>query len=285
MNHVDVDQLLEDYAWSHFKDIQSLRKTRLDDFKSLERDDCEFIINRKNLVCVNEDPQYNEFVPVGAKPYTLFKSIYTNNTNRPQEYSFKTERTTESLCSISREQGYTMGAEAELTLKTPYISPHQKLATDQIVGHPCSIAPCAEMMQMGSYGITMILECLCQLLAATQRDDRQRAVKGTVAVTNKLDEILKDWYLAGCPIRCGTSSEMDAERGRRVSAVIIPSRFAASERRVRFDASDDADGFRQQQREKLQPGAMSRGRVLPLDEFSAITEFLTPVRTKVVLMI
>lgn len=95
----------------------------------------------------------------------------------------------------------------------------------------------------------------------------------------------QDWYLAGCPIRCGTSSEMDAERGRRVSAVIIPSRFAASERRVRFDASDDADGFRQQQREKLQPGAMSRGRVLPLDEFSAITEFLTPVRTKVVLMI
>ncbi|ETN75046.1 hypothetical protein NECAME_12531 [Necator americanus] len=44
MNHVDVDQLLEDYAWSHFKDIQSLRKTRLDEFKSLDRDECEFII-------------------------------------------------------------------------------------------------------------------------------------------------------------------------------------------------------------------------------------------------
>ncbi|KAK6047644.1 hypothetical protein COOONC_14852 [Cooperia oncophora] len=75
--------------------------------------------NRKNLMWINEDPQYTEFMPVGAKPYTLFKSIYTNNTNRPQEYSFKTERTTESLCSISREQGYSMGAEAELTLKTP----------------------------------------------------------------------------------------------------------------------------------------------------------------------
>ncbi|CAJ0602356.1 unnamed protein product [Cylicocyclus nassatus] len=119
MNHVDVDQLLEDYAWSHFKDIQSLRRTRLDEFKSLERDDCEFIINRRNLSWVNEDPQYTDLTPVGAKPYTLFKSIYTNNTNRPQEYSFKTERTTESLCSISRDQGYTMGAEAELTLKTP----------------------------------------------------------------------------------------------------------------------------------------------------------------------
>uniref|UniRef100_A0A1I7WMG1 Palmitoyltransferase n=1 Tax=Heterorhabditis bacteriophora TaxID=37862 RepID=A0A1I7WMG1_HETBA len=82
MNHIDVDQLLEDYAWTHFKDIQSLRKTRLDDFKSLEKDDCEFVINRKNLVCINEEPQYSEFIPVGAKPYTLFKSIYTNNTNR-----------------------------------------------------------------------------------------------------------------------------------------------------------------------------------------------------------
>ncbi|KHJ97530.1 hypothetical protein OESDEN_02487 [Oesophagostomum dentatum] len=75
--------------------------------------------NRKNLSWINEDPQYTDLTPVGAKPYTLFKSIYTNNTNRPQEYSFKTERTTESLCSISREQGYTTGAEAELTLKTP----------------------------------------------------------------------------------------------------------------------------------------------------------------------
>ncbi|VDK57923.1 unnamed protein product [Cylicostephanus goldi] len=86
-------------------------------------------LNRRNLSWVNEDPQYTDLTPVGAKPYTLFKSIYTNNTNsnkvqflahfRPQEYSFKTERTTESLCSISRDQGYTMGAEAELTLKTP----------------------------------------------------------------------------------------------------------------------------------------------------------------------
>ncbi|VDM80538.1 unnamed protein product [Strongylus vulgaris] len=75
--------------------------------------------NRKNLSWINEEPRYTDLTPVGTKPYTLFKSIYTNNTNRPQEYSFKTERTTESLCSISREQGYTMGAEAELTLKTP----------------------------------------------------------------------------------------------------------------------------------------------------------------------
>ncbi|CAI2350764.1 unnamed protein product [Caenorhabditis sp. 36 PRJEB53466] len=119
MNHVDVDQILEDYAWHQFQDVQSLRKTRIDDFRGIDRDDCEFVINRKSLVVVNEDPQYSHFQPAGSKPYTLFKSIYTNSTNRPQEYSFKTERTTESLCSVAREQGYTIGAEAELTLKTP----------------------------------------------------------------------------------------------------------------------------------------------------------------------
>ncbi|KJH48492.1 hypothetical protein DICVIV_05403 [Dictyocaulus viviparus] len=75
--------------------------------------------NRRNLTWINEEPLYSNLTPAGSKPYTLFKSVYTNNTNRPQEYSFKTERTTESLCSISREQGYTIGAEAELTLKTP----------------------------------------------------------------------------------------------------------------------------------------------------------------------
>lgn len=47
---------------------------------SIQSDSC--FQNRKNLSYVNEDPVYTEFIPVGAKPYTLFKSIYTNNTNR-----------------------------------------------------------------------------------------------------------------------------------------------------------------------------------------------------------
>ncbi|VDN19820.1 unnamed protein product [Gongylonema pulchrum] len=75
--------------------------------------------NRRKLVVVHEEPQYSQLNTRGARPYTLFKSIYTNNTDRPQEYSFKTERSTESLCSVCREQGYMIGGESELTLKTP----------------------------------------------------------------------------------------------------------------------------------------------------------------------
>ncbi|VDN20927.1 unnamed protein product [Gongylonema pulchrum] len=76
-------------------------------------------LNRRKLVVVHEEPQYSQLNTRGARPYTLFKSIYTNNTDRPQEYSFKTERSTESLCSVCREQGYMIGGESELTLKTP----------------------------------------------------------------------------------------------------------------------------------------------------------------------
>ncbi|EFO13367.1 hypothetical protein LOAG_15162, partial [Loa loa] len=55
--------------------------------------------NRRKLIVKHEEPQYSQLNCHGARPFTLFKSIYTNNTDRSQEYSFKTERTTESLCS------------------------------------------------------------------------------------------------------------------------------------------------------------------------------------------
>uniref|UniRef100_A0A0N5AY11 ITIH3 n=1 Tax=Syphacia muris TaxID=451379 RepID=A0A0N5AY11_9BILA len=75
--------------------------------------------NRKKLLIQHEEPKYSQLNASGCRPYTLFKSVYTNNTDRPQEYSFKTERTTESLATVCREQGYMIGSEAELTLKTP----------------------------------------------------------------------------------------------------------------------------------------------------------------------
>lgn len=62
-SHIDIDSLLEDYAWRHFKDIQSLRKTRLDDFKSLEKEDVEFI-----LVCF----QFFRFNDVASKLSRIF---------------------------------------------------------------------------------------------------------------------------------------------------------------------------------------------------------------------
>ncbi|KAI6171448.1 hypothetical protein M3Y97_01045700 [Aphelenchoides bicaudatus] len=117
--HVDVDYLIEDYAWRFFKDQVGIKKAGLDSFKHLEREDAEFIINRKRLILVHADPEYSSMQLSGAKPNTIFKSVFTNKTSQPQAYSLKTERTTESMCGIVRERGFMFGAEAELTLKTP----------------------------------------------------------------------------------------------------------------------------------------------------------------------
>ncbi len=73
----------------------------------------------KHLRIEHGEPDYCNLHPTSAKPYTLFKTQFTNNTNRAQEYSFKTERATESVCLVCKEQGYSVGEEAELTLKTP----------------------------------------------------------------------------------------------------------------------------------------------------------------------
>jgi len=115
---LDLNQLLEDYAWRFFQDLETVRKGR-SEFKGLDRSDVHFEINLKRLIVQHEEPQYVNLTATSPKPYTLLKSSFTNNTARPQEYSFKAERMTESVCTLCREQGYSLGEEAELTLKTP----------------------------------------------------------------------------------------------------------------------------------------------------------------------
>ena len=54
-----------------------------------------------------------------VQPQILFKTIFRNNTEGEQEYSFKTERVTRSTATVCVEKGFTRGASFELKLKTP----------------------------------------------------------------------------------------------------------------------------------------------------------------------
>ena len=49
----------------------------------------------------------------------LFRTFFSNHTDQEQEYSFKTERTTQSSCEIEIEKGVTYGEEMNVSLKTP----------------------------------------------------------------------------------------------------------------------------------------------------------------------
>ncbi len=115
---LDLHDILERYAWSHFKDLEDIKRIK-SEFRGLEKEDVEFEINMKRLVIQHGEPDYCNLTPSSAKPYTLFKTVFTNNTDRQQEYSFRTERSTESVCLIYREQGFTIGQEVEIGLKTP----------------------------------------------------------------------------------------------------------------------------------------------------------------------
>uniref|UniRef100_A0A914IC02 Uncharacterized protein n=1 Tax=Globodera rostochiensis TaxID=31243 RepID=A0A914IC02_GLORO len=117
--HVDVDSLLEDYAWRRFREAQGIKGSGLDAFRSLDRADVEFDFNRRKLILSHAQPDYSNIQMTGTRPNTIFKSVFTNNTSQVQAYSLKTERSSESICGVSREQGFMFGAEAELSLKTP----------------------------------------------------------------------------------------------------------------------------------------------------------------------
>lgn len=45
-NHVDIDALLEDYAWRRFRELLTIKGSGLDAFKALDVTDVEFDIVR-----------------------------------------------------------------------------------------------------------------------------------------------------------------------------------------------------------------------------------------------
>ena len=57
----------------------------------------------------------------GTRPSmsVLFRTKFKNMTDRQQEYTMKTEKTTKSALITEVESGYTRGVEMSVTLKTP----------------------------------------------------------------------------------------------------------------------------------------------------------------------
>ncbi|KAI1709010.1 CBR-LIN-24 protein [Ditylenchus destructor] len=118
--HVDVNELLEDYAWNMFDLARQKKNSNLKKFKDMKKDKAIFNINRKHLNLVHDDPIYRN---VRQTEYHRGTSVklggLTNNTSNAQQFSVGAERASKSVFEISRLQGYTFGAEAELSLKIP----------------------------------------------------------------------------------------------------------------------------------------------------------------------
>ncbi|CAG9540457.1 unnamed protein product [Cercopithifilaria johnstoni] len=116
---IDLELIIRNWA----KQIFDVTKTREE--AKISKKYLEYNINWSHLLNEYLEPRYTvsgidtRYVRQSKGEQVLFKSTFTNNTEREQEYTFKTERCTRSTATISIEKGVCRGMEMELKLKTP----------------------------------------------------------------------------------------------------------------------------------------------------------------------
>ena len=117
--HVDIQALVEEWAWDHFRTNTPGRKIK----KLLDKQMISMELDWKRVNILHEPPSFEpELITPGngtPKSNVLFQTSFTNKTKNPQSYSFRTSRTTKSSCEVTIEESYTQGYEMEVTMKTP----------------------------------------------------------------------------------------------------------------------------------------------------------------------
>uniref|UniRef100_A0A915Q5N6 Uncharacterized protein n=1 Tax=Setaria digitata TaxID=48799 RepID=A0A915Q5N6_9BILA len=91
----------------------------------VQKSKLQYNINWSHLFNESLEPTYSiagvnvRNVRQSKDEQSLFKSTFTNTTEREQEYSFKAERSTRSAATVIVEKGVCRGVEMALKLKTP----------------------------------------------------------------------------------------------------------------------------------------------------------------------
>ncbi|CAJ0604339.1 unnamed protein product [Cylicocyclus nassatus] len=115
---VDLEEIVLNWAKLIFDTTKSKAEAKI------KKKYLAFNINWTKLFQESMEPEYgyqgakgNVSAPKEEK--VLFKTTFTNTTQREQEYSFKTERCTRSTSTVIIEKGVCRGMEVALKLKTP----------------------------------------------------------------------------------------------------------------------------------------------------------------------
>ncbi|OZC08191.1 hypothetical protein X798_04807 [Onchocerca flexuosa] len=116
---VDLEVIVLNWA----KQIFDVTKTKAE--AKINKKFLQYNINWSHLFNESLEPIYTigdvdvRNVRQSKDEQSLFKSTFTNTTEREQEYSFKTERSTRSAATVIIEKGVCRGVEMALKLKTP----------------------------------------------------------------------------------------------------------------------------------------------------------------------
>ncbi|VDN60379.1 unnamed protein product [Dracunculus medinensis] len=116
---VDLEAIVLNWAKQIFEITKNKNEARIN------KKHLQYNINWSHLFNECLDPTYSidgidtKSTRQTKEEQTLFKSTFTNTTEREQEYSFKTERSTRSSVTVAIEKGICRGVELALKLKTP----------------------------------------------------------------------------------------------------------------------------------------------------------------------
>ncbi|VIO86120.1 Uncharacterized protein BM_BM2499 [Brugia malayi] len=116
---IDLEIIILNWA----KQIFDVTKTKTE--AKINKKFLQYNINWSHLFNESLEPTYTigstnaKNVHETKDEQCLFKSTFTNTTEREQEYSFKTERSTRSAATVIIEKGVCRGIEMSLKLKTP----------------------------------------------------------------------------------------------------------------------------------------------------------------------
>ncbi|PAV78376.1 hypothetical protein WR25_11970 isoform D [Diploscapter pachys] len=119
-NLIDLEEIVLNWA----KKIFDVTKSRSE--AKIKKKYLSYNINWTKLFQESLEPTYSVHgagranIREGPKDEkVLFRTTFTNTTQRDQEYSFKTERATRSTSTVVIEKGVCRGMEVSLKLKTP----------------------------------------------------------------------------------------------------------------------------------------------------------------------
>ncbi|OWF52400.1 uncharacterized protein LOC110447870 [Mizuhopecten yessoensis] len=113
-NIADIEEIVQTWAWTAFQ------KTRSKDVSKLKLEDVKLDVNWSRVRFFRSEPEFSDGQMVELpNSQIVFTSTFINNTEQDQEHSFKTERTTTSVSTVTVSKGYSKGFNLELKLALP----------------------------------------------------------------------------------------------------------------------------------------------------------------------
>ena len=121
---VDIERLLVDFAWKRLADPTLLdrmmrhRRYQMDvNWSYLDITHRVFDFRPRSRDVADPDAP-----TIGERELCLFRTEFVNTSTLPQFFTFKTERSTKSTCSISLQRGFRIGANVSVRFALPAVS-------------------------------------------------------------------------------------------------------------------------------------------------------------------